>query len=930
MRPKRIFLGWDDPLALRAAQWLLERGGNGSWPDLSRWLVIVPTRESGRILRGALCLRRPEGLLAPRLTTPMELYGRGSCSEKSAGRTARLWAWTQLLLSEEGMTENAFFAREPCERDFAWALGVARSLCDAQDLLSEGALTFSHVAERKDHPEPDLWLRLAQLEERYREILAGAGLRDPMEARLEALDKASWNFDAERVALVGCPDPHPLALRLLERVLPAGVCFVLISAPEEIAEGFDPWGRPDPFFWQKRELPFPPNTRIYAEEGEVASRTADLVAANRSWDAVTIGVCSPRLLPFLRLCLDERRIPLFDPGGLPAQRSEWASLLADFRELLQERSLAAFRRLLCHPAAAAWLGVREGEAGRSFLLERLDRAGSRTLSKDFRSAARQEPSLQPFAERVERFLSEAAAEPLAAIRRLFEDLSGREDGAARTAAVLEALGSAIEEIEALCPPAKRPLTPISATESIDLLLDRLAQQELPEERPEQAVELRGWLELPWDDAPHLILSGFQEGSVPESISHDFLLPGSLRERLGLRTNAQREARDAYLFEALVAQRRERGRVDVLAARFSREGEPLFPSRLLFRCAPAALPERVRRILEVRESPLRHPPAATDRFVLRVGPLRWEGTKELSVTALRDYLACPFFFFLRRVRRWDPVEELHEELDAREFGALLHDVLADFGRADQMRTCDQSEDIEKFLWEALSKRLSRRFPEGIPPAVALQSRVIRGRLAAFSRAQAEEVRQGWRTIAVEQPFQLAIEGWKLEGRIDRVDRGPDGSIRLIDFKSSERAENPKSAHLRAAASGEGPSVAQFLWGGRPWRWIDLQLPLYAAAWRLRQAEHLVLRLAYFALPKEGDKTGVQEWKGWSEELEGEAEACAGRILRALERGEFWPPQDSAVWNREPWRFWFDGRPAELVAPVSGSGSGVKVVEEKAEM
>lgn len=914
MRPERTFLGWDRSLAKQAAEWLFDRCGRGSWPDLSRWLVIVPTRESGRILRGSLCSCRPEGFLAPRVVTPMELYGRsrGDC-QKWAGRTARLWAWTQLLLSEEP-ADGALFPGGPAPRDFSWALGLSRSLCEAQDLLSEGGLTFSGAREATGIFEPELWLRLAQWEERYRAILAGSGLRDPMEGRLEALGKASWDFDEDSVALVGCPDPHPLALRLLETVAPAQACSVLIHAPETLADGFDRWGRPDPAFWQSRSLPFPAALRIYAEEREVARRAADLVEANRSREAVTIGICDSRIGSYLRLLLEERKIPAFDPAGSPVRGSGWPSLLADLRELLRDRSVGAFRRLLCHPAAAGWLRVPEGEGFRP-LLEDLDRAASGTLAKDFWAAVRGEERLMPSAEEAERFLSEAKDEPLAAIRSLFERFLVRQGGGTGQGILSDELAAALGEMEALGASSARPL---DAAEALDLLIDRLSEEALPEERPEEAVELRGWLELLWDDAPHLILAGFQEGSVPESVAHDFLLPAALREGLGLRTNAQREARDAYLFEALAAQRRERGRVDILACRFSREGEPLFPSRLLFRCPPEELPGRVRRVLEVRDSPMRHQPAATDSFLLRIGPLRWEREKKLSITALRDYLACPFFFFLRQAKRWEAEDWSPEELDAREFGALLHAVLADFGRQEEMKGCDRSEGIEEFLRNALSKRLRQRFPDGMPPAVALQARMLRGRLAGFARAQADEARRGWTTLSVEEAISLPIGGWKIEGRIDRVDRDADGRVRLLDFKSAERAPNPKSAHLTAAARGEGPSQALFPWQGRQLRWRDLQLPLYAAAWRRMNPGSSALEVAYFALPRDRAQAGVREWPEWSQEWEREAEACASRVLLAIDEGDFWPPASSAAWEREPWRSWFDGRPGEIVSPVLTTG------------
>ena len=48
-----------------------------------------------------------------------------------------------------------------------------------------------------------------------------------------------------------------------------------------------------------------------------------------------------------------------------------------------------------------------------------------------------------------------------------------------------------------------------------------------------AIELRGWLELPWDDAPALVVTGMNEGMVPASGGSDLFLPDTLRRRLKL-------------------------------------------------------------------------------------------------------------------------------------------------------------------------------------------------------------------------------------------------------------------------------------------------------------------------------------------------------------------------------------------------------------
>ena len=77
------------------------------------------------------------------------------------------------------------------------------------------------------------------------------------------------------------------------------------------------------------------------------------------------------------------------------------------------------------------------------------------------------------------------------------------------------------------------------------------------------MDIQGWLELAWEDAPHLLVAGVNEGQLPEAIHGDLFLPNTLRELLGLRTNADRLARDTWLMELLLATRAESGKVEFL-------------------------------------------------------------------------------------------------------------------------------------------------------------------------------------------------------------------------------------------------------------------------------------------------------------------------------------------------------------------------------
>jgi ATP-dependent helicase/nuclease subunit B len=106
-----------------------------------------------------------------------------------------------------------------------------------------------------------------------------------------------------------------------------------------------------------------------------------------------------------------------------------------------------------------------------------------------------------------------------------------------------------------------------------------------------AVELAGWLELPLDDAPALIVCGLNEGYVPSSVNADLFLPDALRSRLGLQDNLRRYARDAYALSVLTATRE---RLELIVARRNLDGDPLIPSRLLFASDLETIAERALR------------------------------------------------------------------------------------------------------------------------------------------------------------------------------------------------------------------------------------------------------------------------------------------------------------------------------------------------
>ena len=66
----RIFLEWDKPLPQLAVQRLFAYAGNDIITDFSRFRIVVPTAEAGRLLRESLAEHCPAGLVGLEVLMP--------------------------------------------------------------------------------------------------------------------------------------------------------------------------------------------------------------------------------------------------------------------------------------------------------------------------------------------------------------------------------------------------------------------------------------------------------------------------------------------------------------------------------------------------------------------------------------------------------------------------------------------------------------------------------------------------------------------------------------------------------------------------------------------------------------------------------------------------------------------------------------------
>ncbi|MCX5998342.1 MAG: hypothetical protein NTU41_01790, partial [Chloroflexi bacterium] len=401
----------------------------------------------------------------------------------------------------------------------------------------------------------------------------------------------------ERIILAAVADPSPLVVRVLERLAGKIPTLVLIHAPQPLADCFDQWGRPLISRWQERGIEIPDadaNVILSSSPREQSHKVLELMAgeASRLGPAdVAIGVPDTEVTAYLASDLKEQGLTPFDPAGKRMACHPLYQLLDGFRSLVNEGTYQALSAFLRSADLLEFLGGKHHLQPRR-LLEELDRFQNSRLPQvlgDIAGPLAAPPAsvgrnggfpslteaVDVIMKQVMRFESTDLDSTLRSLLQTvyeWRTVNPAKGEDAEFIAVAQSIDTALHQL------ASGSLAPIdmSRNNALELLLWDLSSQQYYPEPASVVIDLEGWLELPWNDAPFLIVTGMNEGSVPSSQISDVFLPDTLRRQLKLRSNTDWFARDAYLMSALVESRRGQGRVCFIAGKTSSTGDVLKP------------------------------------------------------------------------------------------------------------------------------------------------------------------------------------------------------------------------------------------------------------------------------------------------------------------------------------------------------------------
>jgi len=915
---ERIFLGWDRPVLDTAAEYLITTFTRNGWEvDLSKLLVVTPGARAARNLLGRVidvCAQRGLACGSPVMMSPGQLPMRAVVAQAfpPASDTARHLAWRTVLATADPAELAPLVPFRPAALGRgAWDL-LAETIASLHNELCGEMLTFRDIPHRAAKfaafTEDSRWTAASLVQNRYVELLKKWSLHDPAWSSMHALRDTSCVPSELGLVLVGAVELGAAARRVAE--LMRGTHRALIFAPESAADSFDSCGcirvdrPPLPTDLQPGWVTFVDSTLGQADAAFASIARASSQSPLSSSDVV-IGVPDESVIPSLVRRADQiGGVRVRSAAGQPAASTPPGRFLEVVQRLVEGPSLGAILDWARHESVNRWL-CQSGNTGTEWWLAALDDHAASSFDDalpDHRSAGPVRKGLDRLACLKAASSANVGAGPgelvglaeavLADLRAVFGDVAAQPTVPADRVIVAACLAvrdelaelSRLSENEGAAAGFEFPAT---IAEVLAHVCGALQNHPIPDEPSADAVELLGWLEIPFDPAPVLVLTGMNEGIVPSRSMADPFLPDGLRNFLGISCDARRVCRDAYLLSTATRCRRS---VSLIAARRDAEGAPLLPSRLLMRGETRTVVDRMGAFVGSRPGAarpsLKLTPGGVDGFCR---PLEPEAVcvRSMRVTDFGKYLASPYRFYLERVLFLKEAGEPADELDPFAFGTLLHETLKEFGRGPARDETRQPR-IEEAVNDAFDEQVANLVGplSSVPAAVGVQVEFARARLREVARVQAERREEGWRIGYAEWEPEGGELVWEsaggaigLRGRIDRIDvHESTGRIAILDYKTGDHAGEPAGEHLVGN------------------RWKDFQLPLYrhlaSILPEVREAlESGKVDLGYFSIPRRAQDVGVLIAE-WDRGILADADRAAASVVAAVRAGDFAAIGDAA--------------------------------------
>ena len=936
----RHFLGWDRP-AIELVATKLEALNESNPDGFRRATIVVPTAESGRRLREYMAERAKKPLLMPRITLTGQLIPcRG---DHVATEQETLAAWLHVL-------QHAM-----ADKPLPWLLEVATQMQRIRKQLEQEARTpdwqpetmqsfvRDYLCESEEQWENTItyenerWEALKTTFSSVDEQLSLWGLQPAEQCRAKEL---SAPVPRGPIIIACVPELSPLNRLYLQRLTETGAAQVEIwvNAPQNEAARFDAFGQPIPVIttgafakqgWSECPIEIPAQNHggtIRAEDvihptGSVQAfgkKVKELAGGYHARDLI-LSSCDDTLSPMLVSAFkpewqvnipEGRSLLATEAGRIPRQILDACAAL-QITEAMQRRDFDDFLVLLRNRTFQCCFSAYSVPAAFNHYLtelcqEHLPCSVQHLLHVMQRRLKSEEQEEQPNQQLIQQlktyiqFITDAAdficdcAHSAKLPKRLRELASAlthhlkkpeMKRAARLLSKVMEETADLVANKLIACPPPTALMLMAHMVEKQAAgVLEGAGERN-------KSINLKGWRELCYTNAPRIIIAGMHEGHVPERMPADAYLPNAYRAFLCMTNDTSRCARDSFLVTALLHSR-PAGAIHFVLSAATIDGTPIAPSPLLLRCSTAAATaERVNWLFSDAHAesadneydllPFIKPAAPhTNAADMENVALIAEGIKNpyedieypFSPSAIKEFLNCPLRFWLKKIHRISPSDTLPDdksEPDAAEYGNLLHAILQDittrYHNTPPTTNCDElTNEIAAYAAECATARVAEQYggPDTpLPVTLRILQRNLIKTAQAFAKCHATDLCDGWEVILTEERLVFSMPSGQdtaplcFDMRVDRVDRHRnDGRMRVIDYKSN--ALDPRKTHWEKLSETASELYHAYLpaeWvvqdsKNNVHRWSSVQLPLYAESLRTIHQLPYLPETGFYNLPR----------------------------------------------------------------------------------
>lgn len=348
---------------------------------------------------------------------------------------------------------------------------------------------------------------------------------------------------------------------------------------------------------------------------------------------------------------------------------------------------------------------------------------------------------------------------------------------------------------------------VSVDVFISLLRRHMQSLSIPfEGEPVEGLQIMGILETRNIDFKNVIILSMSDDTFPGNhTDKSSFIPYALRIAYGVPTHEEHDAMYAYYFYRLI-QRAER--VDMLYCSMADKRSTGERSRYIYqleyeskydvinRSVGVDLGKPVAGSIEISKDD--KVMASLSRFL---GP---DATSSLSPSSFFKYVQCPLKFYLSSVAHLKTPDELEDNIDPLTLGNILHNSM-ELLYADICGMETPTSQIEQLRNKAKVKgvvdgviRDLLQYNTSVDGGFSGDTILVRDLITKYiidGVMRHDVSRKDFVVHSLEDKdimYHYPISGGRsvaLSGRADRVDLHPDGSIEVIDYKTSKKRSDP---------------------------------------------------------------------------------------------------------------------------------------------